>query len=148
MKQLVLALLCVCMFPLSNYAQTYDSYKLDKYVNPTYKRKSLDFNFGLSGDMTSNKSTDGDINRDDQSGSGTLQAKYNQIRNNEKLQSKMNGFFKMYGQLGHHKREENSLLSTQNAKARHLILDLEFNREALYYFNTTKKLFFIFNFFV
>lgn len=142
MKQLVLALLCVCMFPLSNYAQTYDSYKLDKYVNPTYKRKSLDFNFGLSGDMTSNKSTDGDINRDDQSGSGTLQAKYNQIRNNEKLQSKMNGFFKMYGQLGHHKREENSLLSTQNAKARHLILELEFNRDAFYYFNTTKKLFF------
>ena len=87
MKKLCFYLLF--LLPAVAYAQT-DDYRLDSYVNPDYKRKELNFNFGSSIDINSQKtkiSGNADIDKKNQFFNGVLNTWFNQVANTAKKQT-------------------------------------------------------------
>lgn len=95
-------LLLLCMFANSVFAQ-YDNYQLKDYVNPDYKRQSLDFNFGgrmqnssTVQDNSSNYSYRTDnktINLDSE-----LSLNYNRVKNTIRTQNTTDLGFSVGGQ--------------------------------------------------
>lgn len=105
----------------SSMAQ-YETYKLDSYVNPNYKRQALDLSFGTAGGVE--KTTTSESN----GFNGNLGLEYNQIANSEKTQQST--MFSLSGNAATSKNDESRVTSARTG--------FSFQREALY-FSEDKK---------
>lgn len=121
MKKIYLTTGLLFALVTSSMAQ-YETYKLDSYVNPNYKRQSLDLNFETAG--SAEKTTTSESN----GFSGNLGLRYNQIANSEKTQQ--NTTFTLSGSAETSKNGDARLTSTSTS--------FSFQKEALY-FNEDKK---------
>lgn len=118
----------ICFF---TYAQ-FENYKLDQYVNPDYKRQSLDFEVSTAGYLDLQKSKMDDISSkySSKSFNGDLGVIYDLIQNSESRQSHRNLKFNLDGNYLNYKIED----STLNKKSDFNML-LEYDDNSLYYLN-------------
>ncbi len=130
MKILRFFILLTLLSTVNAFSQT-ENYKLDSYVNPNFKRQSLDFNLGGTGNFTSRKVVGNfDSDWDDQSLSGALSLGYNLVKNSERVQNKMNAKIQMNGAYTDNESESKAI--------KNYTLNLMFDNEA-YYYKENKK---------
>lgn len=119
MKHSLLALLFM-VAPICVYGQ-YNNYDLNSYINPDFKRKSLDINFNSSGDFEKNNQLNNNkLN-------GNMAFTYNNIISSRKLQENMS--LGVSGLISNNKSQKEFF-----DKLRNNIAQLDFNQKAHYYF--------------
>lgn len=140
---------CISLFvSVQLMGQTYNSYKLDKYVNPDYKRKSLDFKVDMNGSITSLKDTGGSsyvYENDRQNIEGNLGISYYMKKNTVRTQRST-----MFGVnfSGGFKHDNNYDLPNETSridyKDRSASIRAFFHQKSYHYFNPEKALFLAF----
>lgn len=117
-----------------SYAQ-FDNYRLDKYVNPDYKRQSLDFEVSTTGVFDSYKTTQGSDETKEKNTSldGDINVAYSKIQNSLSKQSETSLGLSFDGEYQKQKMDE----ITRN-KNSEMSLMLSFSDESRYYFSNKK----------
>lgn len=123
MKKLYVMTSLLLTISISGFGQ-YNNYKLENYVNPTYKRKALDLGFSTAGNFQ--KTTTNESNNY----GGSLSADYKSIANSEKIQEQTQ--LSLMGTASHS--------SIDNSKATNALTSFSVDRQAFHFMDN--KLFF------
>ena len=140
---LKLVLICsFCMCIITVFAQ-YDDYLLKNYVNPNYKRQSLDFNVGgyLNNSSYEQKTEQGINNSSDIhdyfNTSGNAEANYKRVKNSVATQNETNVSLLMDGRFYKEKREKDLGQNILNRGGSHHF-ELSFSNQGYHYRNSQK----------
>ncbi len=132
MKRLMTLL--ILGLPIIAHSQTND-YRLDSYINPDYKRKELDFNFGSSGAISSDKTKYKSDTKyptketERQSFGGGIETQYYQIINSLKKQSKTNAMIDLSGSYLNNNYQNDD----DDTKNKNFEINLAFDQQGFYY---------------
>ena len=125
----------ILLLPAVAYSQTND-YRLDSYVNPDYKRKELDFLFGtstrLASQKTKQKTSGTDTYNSDmkyKNFSGDISGQFYQIENSIKKQTYTNLYIDIEGDYFNNSSGSNS----SNIKNKHFTFNMNYFQEGYYY---------------
>lgn len=133
---LFLFVLVLCSVNTHTLFAQYENYKLKEYINPDYKRQSLDFSFNGDLRQNSTKATMTDIYKestDDSGLSGGLGLGYHRIVNSVQSQNNTRVNLHFNGSSSKNKTEQDHLGLEKTRTGGQVSFDLSVNHQGYYY---------------